>query len=83
MPCRGIKLDYDLFLPFSSSYLGVIVSSQEEIPRRLGFFLMMAAQQGSGRGGGPWSRNSTLGEVTARGKTSRKGEDGVTWLEGK
>lgn len=48
MPYGGIKLNYDLFLAFSSSYLGVSVSSQEEmIYQRLGFFLMMSAQKGS------------------------------------
>lgn len=29
-PCRGIQLDHDLFLPFSSSSLGLMVLSCEE-----------------------------------------------------
>lgn len=48
MPYGGIKLDHDLFLAFSSSYLGVLVSFQEQVMyQRLGFFLMMSAQKGS------------------------------------
>ena len=48
MPYEGIKLNHDLFLAFSSSYLGVLVSYQEEmIYQTLGFFLMMSAQKGS------------------------------------